>query len=313
MLTVMFASHNGERTLPAVLEAYRSLEAPEGGWQLVVADNASTDRTAELLDVFSRHLPLTSIYVAERGKNRALNAALAVRAGDLLVFSDDDAVPDPHWLVEMRAAADRNPGFDIFGGAIKPRWERPPEPWHLDWVPLGVTYAITDPKLGTGPLASGSVAWGPNMALRARLFDEGYLFDENIGPRGGVSYRMGSETELTKRLEQRGCRAWFVGTAVVEHIIRTFQMEKAWVLDRAIRYGRGLCYRERIRQSPGLATVFGLPRYRVRRLAEHACRLAAAKLSGRQKDAFDEAWAMRCEWGYLSEVRKLRMSEPTES
>lgn len=306
VLTVIFATYNGERTLPTVLEAYRNLKAPDGNWQLVVVDNASRDRTPEILERFAALLPMTRLRVPEPGKNRALNAGLETRAGDLVVLTDDDAVPSPDWLVELRLAADAHPECDIFGGAIKPRWEHPPEPWHLDWVPHGITYALTDPTLKDGIMPAGLAAWGPNMAVRAQLFDAGHRFDENIGPQSGTSYRMGSETEFTKRLEQQGCRAWFVSHAVVEHMIRSFQMEKSWVLARAVRYGRGLRYREQFQNLPRPAMLFGVPRYRVRSLLEHGLRLAAAKLLGKEKTAFHESWALHCEWGYLREAKETR-------
>ncbi len=306
LLTVIFATHNGERTLPTVLDAYRSLKPPVGGFKLVAIDNASRDRTAEILREFESTLPLTRLSVAAPGKNRALNAGLEHREGDLIVLTDDDAVPAPDWLEQLRAAADRYPEFDIFGGAIRPRWERPPEPWHLHWVPHGITYAITNPALADEPMPAAIAAWGPNMAVRARVFDAGHRFDEHIGPKSGGSYAMGSETEFTKRLEQAGYRARFVGGAAVEHMIRSFQMERHWVLARAERYGRSLCYRERLLGQPPPAMLFGVPRFRVRRLAEHCLRLVAATLLGRRQAAFDQSWGLRLEWGYMQECRKAR-------
>jgi len=132
MLTVLLASHNGQHTLPAVLRAYERLYPPPGGWKLVVIDNGSTDYTSKILAKFSSSLPMTQLNVSAPGKNRALNAGLESRSGDLMIFTDDDAIPEPDWLIEMRRAADDNADFDIFGGTIRPYWERPPEPWHLN-------------------------------------------------------------------------------------------------------------------------------------------------------------------------------------
>ena len=49
----------------------------------------------------------------EAGKNIALNAGLAFVSGDLVVLTDDDAIPRPDWLVRLRQAADSNPTFGI--------------------------------------------------------------------------------------------------------------------------------------------------------------------------------------------------------
>ncbi|MGH9366111.1 MAG: glycosyltransferase, partial [Thermoanaerobaculia bacterium] len=126
MLTVLIATHNGAGTLPEVLEAYGRLHSPEGGWKLVIVDNASTDETERVLRSFARLLPLLSIHVAEQGQNLARNRGLAEVAGDLVVFADDDALPHADWLARLRAAADAHPDFGLFGGAVRPRWEVSP-------------------------------------------------------------------------------------------------------------------------------------------------------------------------------------------
>lgn len=309
MLTVLVATYNGQSTLTDVLNAYRRLHVPRGGWKLVVVDNGSNDDTPEILHEFETLLPMTRLYVGTPGKNRALNAGLVARSGDLVVLTDDDAIPDPHWLTEYRSAADRQDGFDIFGGTIKPRWPRPPDYWHEHWAPPGPTYSITDPTHGDGP-AGADVAFGPNMAIRARVFDGGHLFDEGIGPEQGTSYRMGSETEFTRRLQRLGARTWFVAGAVVEHVIRPHQMERAWVMKRARRFGKGRRHLECAGQ-PEVASVFGVPRYRLRVAAGHWAKAQVARLTGKPDVAFRETWEWNVELGYLSESRKIHSKAQT--
>jgi glucosyl-dolichyl phosphate glucuronosyltransferase len=129
MITVIFATRNGMRTIPAVLESYLRLEVPRGGWKLVVVDNASTDRSREAIESFQDRLPLTSLSEKTPGKNAALNAAIAHIEGDLVVLTDDDAFPRPDWLVCMRAAADDQAAYSVFGGVVVPRWENTPPDW----------------------------------------------------------------------------------------------------------------------------------------------------------------------------------------
>jgi glycosyltransferase involved in cell wall biosynthesis len=304
MLTVVMATFNGERTLPTVLSAYEALFEPAGGWNLVVVDNDSSDGTPDVLSRFSSVLPMTVLKCCARGKNRALNFGLQAVKGDLVVFTDDDAVPRRNWLQELRHAADHQVEFDLFGGTILPRWERTPEQWHLHWVQQGPVYTLTDPNQPEGPMPARN-AWGPNMAVRARVFEAGHRFEESIGPMAGVSYRMGSETEFTRRMESAGFRAWFVPAAIVEHMIRSFQMERQWVLARATRYGKGLCYRNADELLSG-ARFQVLPRHQWRKIAETAVQLMIAKLFRRQEQAFHHSWTLRCKWGYFTELRRMR-------
>src|SRR2546429_408124 len=109
MLTVLIATRNGTKTLPALLKAYCAIVRPAGGWKLVIVDNSSTDGTQAIIASFKSRLPITSVLEQAPGKNAALNAGLPFVEGDLVVFSDDDAFPRPDWLVQLRTAADTQP------------------------------------------------------------------------------------------------------------------------------------------------------------------------------------------------------------
>src|SRR5215471_5623735 len=102
MLTVLIATRNGAHTLPRCLAALGQLIAPVGGWKLIVVDNGSTDATREIVESFADRLPLTYLLEPRPGKNAALNAGLDHVEGDLVVFTDDDVLARPDWLVELR-------------------------------------------------------------------------------------------------------------------------------------------------------------------------------------------------------------------
>jgi len=287
MLTVLMATHNGAETLPAVLDAYCKLHPPDGGWHLIVVDNGSTDSTKEIIASFRSRLPLTCISEPVLGKSVALNTGLLHATGDLVVLTDDDALPRPDWLVQIRLAADSQPSFSVFGGAILPQWEIPPEDWILKWCPrLG----ITDPAWEEGPIAATRV-YGGNMAVRAEAFQAGHRFDTSLGP-GGRSYQMGEDTEFAQRLARAGFKAWHCKRAVVAHMILKNQMNKEWVLRRAIPSGRGE-YRREFRGCPSSPKLLlGIPRYVIREILTQAIRFGRAKLSQDADTVFGERWRL---------------------
>lgn len=303
MLTVLFATHNGAHTLPRMLEALSSLEEPKGGWRLVIVDNASDDETPALLERFRDRLPLTPAYEPRRGKNVALNTGLKHVAGDLIVLTDDDIVPRDGWLARLRQAADAQPGFAIFGGRVEPLWERPPDPWILEWVDLAAAYALTDPGLVDGPIDPGLV-FGPNMAVRRSVFDTGVRFDEGVGPTSG-SYAMGGETALTVKLARSGLQCWHCKDAEVQHIIRDFQMTRRWVLRRAIRFGRGATRADYEAWDERPRMLFGVPRYLIRMLGEEAGRVAWSRLFAPGRPAFQARWKLNYRLGQLLEARRV--------
>jgi glycosyltransferase involved in cell wall biosynthesis len=288
LITVIFATFNGANTLPRVLDAYTQIAAPAGGWKLIVADNGSTDSTPQIIERFTGRLPIARVPESRRGKNAAVNAALPLVEGDLVVFTDDDAIPDKDWLLHYRAAADTQHEHDIFGGTILPEWERPPEAWLLSLPPQDITYTLTDPGLQEGSISPRKV-FGVNFAIRSRFIRDGFKFCESIGPRG-KNYPMGSETELLMRLENAGAKAWHCKQAKVRHIIRAHQMRKKWILQRAVRFGRGQAALRKRFGNARCKTVGGIPRYLFGMLATQTARMILASLR------FDSERLFRARW-----------------
>lgn len=303
MLSVLMATHNGARTLPTVLDAYCRLEPPNDEWRLIVIDNGSTDNTKELIRAFAHKLPLTYVFEPKPGKNGALNTGLGHIQGDLIAFTDDDAVPHPDWLLQLRRTADAQPSFAIFGGVVLPRWETTPQPWILEWVPLSVAYALTNPAWPEGPIAP-TLIFEPNSAYRRQIFEAGYRFDPAIGP-SGSNYPMGSGSEFHVRLRNAGFGAWHCKRAVVEHMVREYQMNRDWLLGRAFRYGRGQ-YRQELREKfKSVRPVCGVPGVLLRELGIQALRVAKSALRGDNRDRFNERWNLNFLAGQAYEARQI--------
>ena len=303
MLTVLLATRNRVAILQETLEAFCRVQQPASGWKLIVIDNGSTDQTPAILSSFATRLPLHTICEPRAGKNSALNAGLAFVEGDLTVLTDDDAFPRTDWLIELRNAADSRPAYAMFGGAIVPRWESPPPHW-VEWVEQGPVYALTDPLMKEGPMPPFLV-FGPNMAVRSAIFQSGVRFDPSIGPRSS-SYAMGSETELTVRLDRQGYKAWYVPTAVVEHFICDYQMCKSWVLKRAIRYGRGRFRPDFLEKSRRYPSWFGVPRTLFRQIFEQERATIHAWLRANERELFSARWKRNYFWGHVIEARMSR-------
>lgn len=291
MLTVLMATYNGAQTLPRVLDAYCKLDVPRGAWTLVIVNNGSTDETKQILHSFEKRLPLKCITEPRPGKNAALNVGLARVAGDLVVMTDDDAIPNHDWLVQFRQVADAQPSFSVFGGSIVPLWEATPPSWIL---PFRHTLSITDSSWEEGPIVASRI-YGPNMAVRRELIEAGYRFDTSLGPRG-VHYQMGDEADFLQRIAKAGFTAWHCKGAVVGHIIRKHQMNKRWMLRRARASGQAMYrldyfqYKQYLEPPPAL--LLGTPRYIVREILEQSLRFAKAKLVRDSDSAFLEAWRL---------------------
>ncbi len=308
MLTVLLATKNRAGILREVLDSYCQLLPPESGWKLVVVDNGSTDETRQTVASFKDRLPLEYLFEPAPGKNAALNTGLEKLEGDLAVFTDDDAFPNPNWLIELRKAADAHTDFSIFGGVVFPHWEIEPPAW-IRWVDVGPVYTLTDPAWKEGPLKPYFV-FGPNMAVRSSIFQSGARFDPDIGPRGS-EYAMGSETEFVMRLCEAGHAAWHVENAVVRHFIRAGQLNKSWVMQRAIRYGRGQYLISPPETPIGTKRSLGVPESVSNGLLRQFVRMTAACILFRRETLFRARWRFNFLWGQALEARAVEQPAKT--
>ena len=118
-VSLIVCTRNRAARLPEFLARVASLEAPPGGWELIVVDNASTDATPHLLDRFARSapFPVRCVHAADPGLSRARNTGLAHARGDILAFTDDDCYPQPDFLRALVDAFNEDgPGF--VGGRV---------------------------------------------------------------------------------------------------------------------------------------------------------------------------------------------------
>jgi len=309
MLTVFIATHNGAATLPRVLASYTQLLRPKGGWKVVIIDNGSDDDSAHIARLFVDRLPLVCVSEPRRGKNRALNAGLRELEGDLAVFSDDDSLPDPDWLRQLRNAADRHPEYMVFGGCISPIWCARPDDWILEWVRMAPVFSVTDATWEEGPCDPTRV-WGANMAIGAEPFLKGYRFDERLGPNGSATYAMGGETEFALRLtitEQLKC--WYCKDARVRHMILPQKMTRAWILKRAFHLGRCVYRESRQKAAAGRPHVPRDAPTVCRQLARELVSLASARRTGDARRTFEARWQLNLWFGCLFEAVSAR-SEP---
>jgi len=101
-VSMVVAARDEERHIEA---AVRSLLAQShGDFELIVVNDRSTDRTADILETLSRaDTRLRVVHVRELphgwlGKNHALHAGAAAADGELLLFADADVVLQPQAL-----------------------------------------------------------------------------------------------------------------------------------------------------------------------------------------------------------------------
>ncbi len=94
-VSVVVCTFNGARTLGECLDGLGALDYPD--YEVIVVNDGSTDTTAAIAASY----PVRLITTENRGLSSARNTGLDAATGEIVAYIDDDARPDPHWLVYM--------------------------------------------------------------------------------------------------------------------------------------------------------------------------------------------------------------------
>ena len=114
LVSVVMPTYNGAATIDEQLTALAG-QTYAGAWELIVADNGSSDDTVAVAERRRDDLPQMRIIAVSRGQGVAVasNDGAAAAQGDFVVFCHQDDVADPAWLGAHAAAAQRG---DAVGG-----------------------------------------------------------------------------------------------------------------------------------------------------------------------------------------------------
>ncbi|MCA1994833.1 MAG: glycosyltransferase, partial [Coleofasciculus sp. S288] len=96
--------YNGEADLPDLIDCLQAQTYPSDRVEYLLVDNASRDRTAELLktavpEAASRGITLRALQENNiQSSYAARNAGIRAASGEILAFTDADCRPQPDWL-----------------------------------------------------------------------------------------------------------------------------------------------------------------------------------------------------------------------
>lgn len=108
-LSVIIPCYNAASTIAAQLEALAGQSWP-GTWEVIVADNRSTDDSMAIVNAYRGRLPNLRIVDASvrQGQPYALNAGASAATGEALAFCDADDEVGMGWVAGMGEALSRH-------------------------------------------------------------------------------------------------------------------------------------------------------------------------------------------------------------
>ncbi len=114
-VSVIVPVWNDEAGLERCLQRLRSQTLPDWRYEIIVIDNGSTDRSAEVArgydGVVVAHEPRPGSYVAR-------NTGIRLAQGSVLAFTDADCVPELDWLEQGVDILARQPDTSVVAGRV---------------------------------------------------------------------------------------------------------------------------------------------------------------------------------------------------
>ncbi len=231
LLSIIVATRDRAEKLRRLLDSLERLDAPPVPFEIVVADNGSSDETPELLAQWSLQGPSrVVVHVAEAGKSRAANLAIAASRGELLAFIDDDVTADPRWLVELWNYFEHHDCAAAQGTVDWPEEARADPRLHARLEKFG-----TIVRVHQSPEAPSQRLTGANMAVRRQAIGVVGGFNESLGPgAAGAS----EDTELGQRILAIGGRIGYAEGARVVHEVDPSRLTESHFAEHHRRLGR---------------------------------------------------------------------------
>ena len=210
------------------LEALCRLEAAPDSFEVIVTDDGAIPPLDERLRPYRNRLPLRVLRLERMGPGAARNAAARVAASRLLIFLDDDCVPDPRWLkAYLQAhseAADCALAGPILNGLPRDLYS---EACHLIF---GYLYSRHIVESGAhAPATRSPFVISANFGVSADLFRSVGEFDEE--------FQVAAEDRM---FSEKWARSSHGFRAVPDAIVRHHRpLTLAGFLAQQFRYGRG--------------------------------------------------------------------------
>lgn len=240
--SVIVPVQNAAILLPGCLKALRA--QTERDFEVLVADDRSTDGSVRVAETFASLNPTLSLRVIRAGRpgpGGARNVAAKEAAGEWLAFTDADCLPAPTWLARLRSG-ETGPEVAAVAGRIMGA------PGNLVARFLGL-FTLRGEAEGRLHSRYTLLAGGfptANLAVRRSAFEAVGGFEEEM--------RTGEDHDLCRRLYAEGFTVRYHPAAVVLHRHRE---TVGGMLRQALGIGGGQAHLLR-RHRP--AVVVELPR-----------------------------------------------------
>jgi glycosyltransferase involved in cell wall biosynthesis len=232
-ISIVICTCNRASSLLRTLASFRNLIIPHNASvELLICDNSlEGSARGSLQDANLTPLQLRYIHVPTPGKSHAYNAALANATGEVLVFTDDDVLVPPDWLLSMAQPILNGTADAVAGGIqIAPHLLRP-------WMTPVHKFMLASSERLNAEAPEDLI--GANMSVSKSALSKVSAFDVELGP---AALGCCEDTLFGYQLKQAGCRIAAAFSSPVEHHFDASRLARRQWIAHAAKHGRSIAY-----------------------------------------------------------------------
>ncbi|EHC13873.1 glycosyltransferase family 2 protein [Fischerella thermalis] len=254
LISAIICTHNRDNYLGAAIDSLLTQDFASG-FEVIVVDNGSSDRTRSVVEQRANHPHLKYVYEPVIGLSVARNTGAQVASSEILAYLDDDAVASRGWLQVLYNAYKNNPKLAIAGGKVSLLW---PEGMQSPlWLSPGLAANLGAYDLGENIVSidkPGLTPRGLNYSIRRAFLEEIGGFDPQLG-RIGKKLLSNEELQITELALQAGWQVMYLPEAHVFHNVSPERIKRSWFLNRGWWQGISECYREQLAGTAGFSQL----------------------------------------------------------
>lgn len=246
-LTIVICTYQRAGLLIHSLNALAGQTLDPNRFEIIVIDNNSADKTAQVVGQFRRDYPALNVRYAletQQGLSHARNRGFREARGQYVAYIDDDARAEPDWAERLlRPFNTVQPQPFCVGGKYLPWYETPPPAWFTADFETR-TWGKTEGFL-TGKRQRFGLS-GSNMAYPKAVLEQygGFPTDPGI-----MTRNLGEETYLNYKIfkthpERRDQLFYYDPQLIVHHWTTARNAEVAYRLNRAFKGGVSIAFIE---------------------------------------------------------------------
>jgi glycosyltransferase involved in cell wall biosynthesis len=253
-ISAIICTHNRDSYLGGAIDSLLN-QSFAGDYEVIVVDNASSDRTRAVVESRQPHPHLRYVYEPTLGLSVARNTGAQVSRAPILAYLDDDAEASPQWLQVLYAAYEQHEKLAVAGGKVTLLW--PPDTSPPPWLSAELSGSLGLYDLGSDMVyidRPGLTPRGLNYSIRRSFLDQVGGFDLNLG-RVGTNLLSNEELRMTELALEQGWQVAYLPDALVAHNVAPERLNPNWFLSRSWWQGISECYREQLAGRVGISQL----------------------------------------------------------